>query len=164
VRHEFGRRHLPYAKMRGHQKLRQSQIFDLENQLPSVFEFTEPRRARDPSTLLVGSVSNIYRNANEEMVLALQLVDGSGHLREVVTVKAVDNQGNPIVNDWIRVEPSGQVQVDPSGAYTNEAGTIRVFVGPTDGASQTGRVDFTHHESNVGGYILTSMDSLTPPS
>lgn len=167
VRHVFGRRHLPYAKMRGHQKLRHTQVFDLENQPPSLWESTEPRRSRYPVGMQVSSASNLYHGAVDEIVLGMRCIDHSGHMNDIITNTLVDVYGNPIVNDWVTVASSGQIQVDPSGAYTNEGGTILVRVGPLDDAdtapNPSGQIDFVHYKSGFSGFIRTSMDELPLP-
>jgi hypothetical protein len=166
MRHLFGRQHLPYAKITGYQKLYQTQVFDLENQPHAWAHVTEPVRSKAPSTILVASPSNLYRAGTNDPVLSLMTYGGlgveTGHLREYVSVLFYDNLGNPIIGDWIVVTPSGQIQVDHSGAFTDRAGRIHLRVGPQTLGQGSGQVTFTHYESGVEGYLKTSMDKFIP--
>lgn len=148
VRHEFGRRHLPYAKIRGHQKMRQTQAFDLENQPPSMYEVTEPRRSRDPHEILIASPANAFRDASGDPRLVIH--QGSGK-RMFVAGVLLDEWGNPIIGDWVRIVPSGALQADPTGAYTNHGGRVVTNIwAPTTGAA---KITFVHHASSVEGEV-----------
>lgn len=156
VRHEFGRRHLPYAKTRGHQKLRQTQVFDLENQPSVLFEATEPRRPRDASYVIIGSPASMYRDASGDAFLVLHTARGR---REYVGARILDGWQNPIIHDWIEVLPSGDITVDPSGAYTDSAGRVFTLVAYQSGlppVAQPG-VMFRHRDSGMSGSIFIDL-------
>jgi hypothetical protein len=155
VRHEFGRRHLPYAKTRGYAKLRQTQTFDLENQPPALFEVTEPRRPRDPGYIILGSPGSMYRAA-----MGTYLVLQSGNPQQVfVSAKFMDEWQNTMIHEWIDVEASGLISVDPSGAYTDRGGRVNAYVA-YDGTAPVVNppgIQFRHRESGRTGSILIDI-------
>jgi hypothetical protein len=155
ARHEIGRRHLPYAMTRGQQKLRQTQIFDLENQQASLKNVTEPRVPRDPSKVLIASPASMYRDGSGEPYIVMWPLSGR---HEFVAAMLRDTWGNPIVHDWIDVIPSGNLSVDPSGAYTNRGGRIVTELSgwlPTVPSS----LRFVHKASGVEGRVNIDLKS-----
>jgi len=155
VRHDFGRRHLPYSRIRGHQKLRQTQVFDLENVPAARVEVTEPRRPRVPADLLIATPASAYRDVSG---VPYMIVRDNQSRREYVTCLVIDEWGNPIIGDWIRMVPSGQIDVDPTGAYTSRAGRVVTTVSAITSPA-TARLTFVHHESDSEGSIMVDIKS-----
>ena len=155
VRHEFGRRHLPYAKTRGYQKLRQTQTFDLENQPPALFEVTEPRRPRDAAYVIIGSPASMYRSSGRTY-----LVLHSGQARsEFMSARFLDVWQNAMIHDWIEILPSGQISVDPSGAYTDDGGRVSTYIAYASGEPVVNPpgIQFRHRDSGRTGSILIDI-------
>ena len=154
-RHELGRRHLPYAMTRGHQKLRQTQTFDLENQPASLKTITEPRAPREPANILLASPASMYRDGAGEPHLTMWPASGRA---EYVAAMLRDSWGNPIVHDWIEAYGSG-VEVSPSGAYTNRGGRAVFWVSgqvPPTGVVQAS-ARFVHRPSRIEGMINVDL-------
>jgi hypothetical protein len=160
--HEFGRRHLPYAKIDGFQKFRQSQEFDLVNQPASLVEVTEPAGTPVPARMMLSSPCNLRRNDADEPVIAVKLLSSLGHTNEYVALILMDRLGNRMPGEWVQVTPSGDCQVAHSGEYTDRAGRMVVHVGPTDGATGTGLVQFIHTQSGKEARLWTSLETQSP--
>ena len=156
VRHEFGRRNLPYGKVTGYQKLRQTQTFDLENQPPSLFEVTEPSAPAVPASVVLASPGNMYRDPSGFPRLILSNATG---VAEYVAALFSDHNGNPVIGDWIAVETSGEIVANPSGMYTNHAGRVstRLSCEGVVPGSGVASLTFRHHVSGTSGLLLIDV-------
>ena len=158
VRHLFGRRNLPYAKVDGYQKLRQTQIFDLENQPPSLREVTVPTRAARPGSVVLASPGNMYRDQSGLPRLVVSPLTGAA---EFVAALFSDGFGNGIVGDWVEIFTSGAAQASPSGMYTNHAGRVSTRVSSTDHVPGSGVAElyFRHYASQFVGSLIIDVGS-----
>ena len=79
--------------------------------------------------------------------------------REFISAKFMDSWQNAIMHDWIEVLPSGQISVDPSGAYTDEGGRISAFIAYQSGAPVVNPpgIEFKHRDSGRSGSILIDI-------
>lgn len=158
VHHEFGRRHLPYAKIRGYRKLRQTQTFDNENQPAQLFEVTEPRRPKEPKNIVLSSPASLYRDSGG---LTWMVYWVNRNRREFVSAQFLDSEGNPLIHDWVDITAgiSGFV-VDPTGAYTDRAGrVVTAFSGQATAPLPSGQLVFTHAKSSKSASIWIHVES-----
>lgn len=161
VRHIFGRRNLPYAKIHGYQKLRQTQTFDLYNQPESLVEVTEPVQDILPKDILLLSPASMYRDGNRKPWLVLRESTGR---HEMVGAILLDNNGNGIIGEWVDVvptgcSPSGALYVDPSGGYTNHGGRVMFDVWSSGCAPGRGSLTFRHKASGISGMLGLEIGS-----
>jgi len=154
VRTRFGRRHLPYARIHGSRKLRQTQVFDNSNQPLDVCVVTEPVGSVIPDDVLIASPGNMYRRVDDSPCLLLRAV---GDRREQLHALLFDAEGRPIIGDWVEFNPPPGLFVDPTGEYTNHAGHVMTEIYPSGlaspGSYELGPLNVVHRVSGVSGEL-----------
>jgi len=142
---QIGRRHLPYARISGYNKLRNRATFHRPNPKRQ-HDITTPEISTSPTPadIQIGSTSDVYVDGSDR--LCLSVVGNSGYEKDLEFF--VEDQRGMSAYAYLVSITSTSGTISPASSYTDESGAVSCTYSPPTG---TGHIDT----------ITASVDSPT---